>query len=208
MTIIFPSIRNNWMSKLADESVRYQTLKDIEIIKVTEPNLTTSKITNMALDRARGELITWAYDDDVLLLEKCEILAMYADKYKNFDVFYAGYIGIDKKNRFNKISSPPPFDIEYLTKYGNYIDTFSTAVRREKINGTRFREDYPIMAEYLFWFDLYKKGLKFKRISVPLAMYRRWNGAISTKRRDESRIEIERLRKEFGSQHYSTHYGE
>jgi len=207
MSIIYPSIRDNWMSKLADESVRYQTLKDIEVIKVTEPGLTTSEITNKALDTAQGELITWAYDDDVLLLEKCEILAMYADKYKDFDVFYAGYIGINEKNRFNKISSPPPFNIDFLTNYGNYIDTFSTAVRREKIGDSRFREDYPIMAEYLFWFELYRKGLKFKRISVPLVMYRRWDGAISTKRRKEAHQEIDRLRAEFGKQYYSIHYG-
>lgn len=206
MSIIYPSIRNDWMSAIADDSIKYQTLKDIEVIKIDDPNLDCTQAENMGLDKAKGELITWAMDDDVQLLSKCEILAMYADKYPEYDIFYAGHIRIDEQGNFKNIFLPPPFDIEYFITHGNFVDSFVTTIRRERIGDIRFRADYPYTNEYLFWYELYLKGLQFKRINLPLAMLRQWNGARSSSCLQERYDELLKLRAEFGERFYSEHF--
>jgi hypothetical protein len=202
MTVIFPSIREGKISKQSHLSVQYQTLKDIEIIENRDPNLTPGEAANKALDEATGELITWAYDDDVLLLPKCEILAMFADKYLDYDVFYSGHITIDEKNKFTGIWNPPHFDIDYFISTGNFISTIAAAVRREKIGDIRFRLDYSLTDEFIFFYDLYKKGLRFKQIGVPLVLVRNWDDNRTLKFHDEKLKEHERIRAEFGDQFY------
>jgi len=202
MTVIYPSIRNDKMSELAMLSIRHQTLKDMEILEIRDPDITPGEAANRALDIAKGELVTWAYDDDVLLLSKCEILAMYADKYPDYDVFYSSHIIIDENNKLMAIWSPPIFNIGLFVSMGNFISTITTAVRREKIGDIRFRTDYPLTDEYLFFYDLYQKGLKFKQIGVPLALVREWSGSRTAKYHEEKIQEHERIRMELGEQFY------
>lgn len=202
MTIIYPSIRNDWMSKLADKSIERQTLKDIEVIKIDDPNISMAEATNIALDKATGELITWAMDDDIQMIEKCEILAMYADKYPEYDIFHAGHLAISKLGSLKRVRWPCDFDIEKFVAGERIVDSFTSAVRREKIGNVRFRGDFPRAQEFIFWYELYYKGLKFKRITLPVAIIREWGGTISSRYKQETLDEIEKARIEFSKGSY------
>lgn len=187
---------------MADDSIKYQTLKDIEVIKITDPDISPGEVINIGLDKAQGELITWMYDDDVQMLEKCEILAMYADEYPKCDVFYGGQVIIDEKNKFSTVFTPPQFDIESFITTGNYISSVTTAVRREKIGNVRFRVDYPICDEFIFFYELYQRGARFKRIDVPLVFVRSWLDARTVKNHQAKVREHERMRTEFGDDRF------
>jgi len=201
VTIIYPSIRNDHYSKLALASIYNQSHRDFELIDDREgPN--ANMAINRCLDKARGDLITWCYDDDVLFAEKNEIFAMYANRYPNIDIFYCGHVGIDHKNRFLYLWNAPYFE-ESLFEHGTLFGTLSVAVRRKSLNGIRFRERYPITGEFVFFYELFKAGCKFLCINVPLVYVRNWKGQNTVEKHEAKKKEHEQIRKEFGSHLYS-----
>lgn len=206
VSIIFPTIRNDKYSEICRETIANQTLKEIEVLEYGK-EYTALSGTNHGMKHAKGELITFAYDDDVLLHEKNEILYMYSQLYPDVDIFFTSYIAIDKNSKIKYLVNLQEFEIERFTTGGNYISTLSAAIRRKSVEGMTFREDYPICNEYIFWLECYRRGLKFKYIGVPLVMHRMWGDGTTTRCHEEKLKEHKRIQDEFGKEFYSKrHY--
>ena len=202
VSVIFPHTRTDWLFKRAYESIKAQTHDNFEILHDSLKDSPGMAI-NRCIDRASGDLLTWSYDDDYDLPNKLEIFAMYAEKYPDIDIFYGGHWAIGIKNNLKIVYIPRSFDFELLKVSGNYISTVATAVRRERLGDIRFRLDYPLTDEYVFWVQCHRKGLKFMRIAVPLCCVTHWSESRTYKYHGEKLDEHKKIQKEFGKDFYS-----
>ena len=65
VTIIFPSIRTDEYYEIAKSSIVNQSLKSIQLLEDRIKRKNNADSMNACLDKAQGELITFAYDDDI-----------------------------------------------------------------------------------------------------------------------------------------------
>lgn len=207
VSICHPTIHTDKRAEQALMSMEHQTHEDTEIV-IDKGGPDVVYAMNRCLKKATGDLITWCYDDDVLMLEKNEILAMYAEKYPDIDVFYTGMVNITKNNKFLNLWSPPAFD-KNMFEYGNVVSTIAAGVRKSAIGDITFRTDYPVCHEFVFFLDLMNKGCKFLCINIPLVFVRVNKQQYSYENHAKKLKEHEKIQEEFGKNLYSRrHYNE
>lgn len=201
ITTIFPTVRDDDKARKALKSIKNQTLRSHELI-MDGGGPTAGAAINRAIDVATGDLITWCYDDDILMEERNQIFSLYAQKYPDVDVFYGGGIYINETGKMLYLWYPPVIDDESL-EFGCVPSTLLSAVRRTAVGDIRFREDYPICDEFVFFYNLYQKGCKFMRIHIPLAFIRVWDGQNTLRKHEAKVAEHKRIQQEYGEKIYS-----
>lgn len=194
VSIIYPSIRKDKYAHIAEQSILRQTLRSIQVIKDSKSRECNADSLNCCLDRVQGDYVTFAYDDDICMLDKTMVLTLYADAFPEYDVFYSSQLMIDEKGRLGGYLNVPDFDMDKFIYFGNFISTATCLVRKSAIGDIRFNRDFPITHEYLFFYELAKKGCQFRRIDVPLAMIRVHKNQMSVLNHDMKLEEHKRLR--------------
>ncbi len=212
VTILFPTIRTDKYYDIAKASIINQTCGNIQLIEDSLPRKNNAYSFNACLEKANGDIITFVYDDDICLQDKCLILKLYADKFPDVGVFYTSQILIDSEGKIGGYLCPPEFEMKHFKEYGNYVSTGTSAIRRSCIGDTRFNPDFPYTHEYLFFYELAQKGVKFKRIDMPTMMVRVHKGQLSAKYHYEKAEEHEKLKqylddeKVYSNRRYTKHY--
>ncbi len=200
VSFIMPSIRDDEWFDIAVKSILDQSLKDIELIIINDNHQRrtdifqddrvrmidgygggqTSKCLNKGINEARGILVCFAFDDDVVFPEMAEILYN-AFQIRNADVIYGSYMTIDKTGELIEFMRfPIKFNYE-IFKVENNMPIASNGFRLLplKWKNIKFDENYDLINDSIFLYDCYHAGLRFEGISVPLMYYRLHNKARS-----------------------------
>lgn len=145
---------------------------------------------NVGIKNTIGEFIAFCDDDDIWMENKLEaqikkIEETGCDFISSNTLYFRSSINkIIGKSKNRKIKN-----IQDFVKK-NQINTSTVMIRN--INGLCFNEDKNLIAveDYLFWLELYIKGVEFEFILEPLVYYRINGGNISQKNWEINHVKI------------------
>lgn len=135
---------------------------------------------NIGLEEASGEYIALLDSDDVWLPDKLarQISFMQAIK---ADISCTAYRRMSADSqRIGKIIKAPEVITYHVLLKNTCIANLTTIVRREAIDGTRFKDIGH--EDYAFWLELLRRGLVVAFLDADLARYRVVDGSVSSKK--------------------------
>lgn len=129
---------------------------------------------NAAIRCAEGRYIAFLDADDIWLENK---LVRQLDAFsQGADVVYSDFVRFHKDGSEKIVVSPDGVDFKKLLR-GNCIGNLTAAYDVSKL-GKFFQESIG-HEDYLMWLQIFRKGVKSKRVPEKLAMYRVLNTSVS-----------------------------
>ncbi|TWI88223.1 teichuronic acid biosynthesis glycosyltransferase TuaG [Chitinophaga japonensis] len=153
--------------------------KRIRIVKTPE-NGGAAAARNFGIELARGAYIAFLDSDDLWMPDKLEIQIRQM-RAKNALFSFTGYQVINECSKYIKtIHVPKKFGYRKLLQ-GSYIGCLTVIYSAEKL-GKMFFPVYDGPEDYILWLRISKmiRAQQIIGINMPLAMYRKRNGSISS----------------------------
>lgn len=140
---------------------------------------------NMALEKARGEYISFLDSDDILknnYLESC--VTIFLEKKGEISAVYTNYLAFNTKNErvFSKAVSGIVCFADMLKRYEICISSCLFSNEERKSNNILFNKNYSMIEDYDFYLQLvFHKPFFF--LSEPLAKYRMHEDSLTHKQK-------------------------
>lgn len=161
-----------------DRIIREYAGRDSRIVVLEHSrNMGLSAALNTGFRRARGEFLTWTSHDNRYSPIAIEVLVRYLCKWKEIDLVYSAYYGMDEEGQVAAEPTylPPPWKI----KKGNVVGPFFMFRRKIWECVGEYRTDRKYVEDYDYWARVYTKGFRMMRIQVPEYYYRRHPGSLT-----------------------------
>jgi len=162
--------------KFADEDCRIKVLR--------QPNGGVSVARNMAIARARGELIAFLDADDVWLPGKLAAQLDLLKQEPRVNLLFTDYFYGDGRNNFDRRYSNadkfPNGDVGRRLIYFNLFGTSTVIIKRETLDAVGwFDVELSVAEDWDMWLRIAERGLYAKGVRQPMARYRLWPGQVS-----------------------------
>jgi glycosyltransferase involved in cell wall biosynthesis len=176
--------------------LEYQKIDNrIKVFK-NPSNFGVSFSRNYGIEKAIGDYLIFWDSDDIASPDRLYLQSQII-KDKSIDVFYSNYHIIDtfgnilfKKKAISKLNI-------YNFYIENPIPNLTALIKRESIGNFRFRINVK-HEDSIFYFDLFKSGLKFKKVSLQDHFYYRYHSnSLSGKKYESLRWRYFNLRNDF-----------
>lgn len=135
---------------------------------------------NYGIDKAKGEIISFAAADDIQLLNKVEVIVQ---SLKRADFCYSGYYHANIYGQAWQEVHPKPLTKENI-KNNDCMSGEAVAGKKKVFEAVRFR-DLQVNEDMALSWDLYKSGFKYAMIDIPLFNYRLLPTGVSYSRKKE-----------------------
>jgi GT2 family glycosyltransferase len=169
------------------------------IIYLRKENGGEASAKNAAARAASGEFVVLLDADDTYLPERLEALGQLAAARPDLDLMTTdAFIEVDGESARRVYASPSRFEVHDQRKAilrGNFIHGHA-AIRREAylaVGG--FDESIRFTADWDCWIRLILGGARAGRVAEPLAVYRVWEGGLSSSRLAYARGHVQTLEK-------------
>ena len=160
------------------------------------------KAWNIGYNKSNTEYCINVNTDDRLFPNGLEIMAVYAKKYKDIDVFYSPCLITDNKDHgnYSGIYDWPDFSKGELLKRC-ICGPFPLVKLRSAIEVGLFNSEFTISGDYEMWLRMASKGKRFMKIKEPIGGYYINPSGLSTnpKTLNEHLLEDEKLRRIYGN---------
>lgn len=155
---------------------------------------------NLAVDKAKGQYITFLDVDDWWHENKLEMQIEAFAANKNIDIIYTNYFFINgKKSKVVYGDKSPSGRIFKSLLKENFIGVSTLMIKRQIFNNINFENRFHIIGDYDFTLKA-ARLYNFYYISVPL-LYYRWHGKNESIKKEELKInELKILYKELTDQ--------
>lgn len=154
---------------LSDE--RVVLLKQLE-------NCGPVKARNKAIDYASGNIISFLDSDDLWLSEKLEHQVSYFQANRSQAIVFTDYIIIDSEGNKKQIVTAPKIVCYDKLLRSNYIGCLTCSYSADLLGKRYFSEVGH--EDYVLWLSILKEGYSAINIGLPLALYRRHEGSLSS----------------------------
>lgn len=190
ISVIIPRRPNEEFESV--KSIKAQTYKNIEIIKITDKDLKgASWARNQGLKKAKGEYIFFC-DNDVELVPDC-LEALYR-KLRNSEASWCfGKISIDGENTPPKGATPKNKKSESYLMYFEHISTMSLIDAKAK---PRWDESFRRFDDWDLWMDLDGRGHSGLFLDKVILYTKQKPNGVSMQ--DDAEEALEKLRKKYG----------
>lgn len=210
VTYILPTIRKQWIDQTI-KSVLAQTLEDWEMIILDKNHVIQNPIDkritvidmdrkshcadiNIARELAKSDIILHIFDDDIDLPHRAEFIYNTMTK-DNLDVFIGSYWNMDVNGIVDGEVIVQPFNYDNYRLRGLNMPLFCSGYRNSTC--PKWRKDFHLLADYCFFTDCHKRGLKIVTSKEILAKIRNHPGQVNqTDKNPEMQIfwDMERYR--------------
>ena len=212
VTIITPTYNQGEFIEETIKSVVYQTYKNIEYIIIDnesddgteqivqrykthcsinylrEKDFGQADALNKGFDLANGSIVCWLNSDDYYFDNSViEKIVNIFKKNKDVDIIYGnGYCG----DKLGNILYPHMINTKHLSmKYLNILSPILQPSSFWRKNDIRLKNEYPYSFDWVFFREMFIRGLKFFYFNEYLSIYRMYDsnktGADNWKRRKE-----------------------
>ena len=138
---------------------------------VSEPDRGQSDALNRALSRASGRWVGWLNADEFYLPGGLTALVQEGER-SGADVVFADALFVDTGGSFMRLKSQHPFSHHVLHKYGTFIATCSTLIRRSALWPDPWDQELRLLMDRDLFMQLHQRGARFRYLRWPAAAFR------------------------------------
>ncbi len=140
---------------------------------VSSPDEGQSDALNKALDMASSEWIGWLNADEFYLPDALHhVAALAATRTLDADVIYGDCAFVDSCGQLIRLLPAHPFSEEVLRRYGCFIPSCATFVRRGALEGHRWSTGFRRAMDWQLWMTLADSGCRFEYTPKVLSCFR------------------------------------
>lgn len=154
-----------------------QLLEDLsrrhpQLDHTSEPDRGQSDALNRAAARARSDWVGWLNADEFYLPGAVAAAADAIAAEPEADVIFGDCVFVDAHGRYLRLLPAHHFSKFTLRKYGCFIPSCATFVRRRRLTQTAWDPRMRRVMDWHLWLSLAADGARFRYLPRPLAAYR------------------------------------
>jgi len=151
-------------------------------------NLKLPGALNAGFALARGELLTWASDDNWYAPDALSSMARFLLSHAAIDIVYCDYVRVDSAGTFLYVETVAPPE---LLAYRNVVGACFLYRRRVQECTGPYAVDLFLAEDYDFWLRASQR-FRFGVLRRPLCFYREHDRSLTSEFRDDVRLVVER----------------
>lgn len=176
----------NWELIVVDDCSKDDTCQIVAGFATEHPNIKLVKLPqnggvanarNVGLAHTNGKYIAFLDSDDIWLKDKLQKQVAYMEN-KNLAMTFCAYHRIDEEGKIISAKIAAPYRVSYRQLLSHNVIIFSTSLTlKSAIGDLRFKKAGH--EDWIFWLDLFKKGIAGFGIDEALVWYRIRKGSVS-----------------------------
>ncbi|WP_259407989.1 glycosyltransferase family 2 protein [Streptomyces akebiae] len=136
------------------------------------PDRGQSDAMNRAAARATSDWLGWLNADEFYLPDAVAVVADVIAAEPETDVVFGDCVFVDAHGRYLRLLPAHRFSHFTLSKYGCFIPSCATFVRRRRLTQTSWDPRLRRVMDWNLWLSLAADGARFRYLPRPLAAYR------------------------------------
>jgi glycosyltransferase involved in cell wall biosynthesis len=165
---------------------------------VSEPDKGQANAVNLAMRRSRGEILGWLNSDDAYFDRRAIAAAVDVfGRYPSVDVVYGHAALVAADGELIQLLWVPPFH-EWLHRRTNFVIQPAALIRRSAVEDVLLDESYDFTMDRELWVRLWRRGSRFARLPLIVAIDRHHSTRKSYTMEDVGDRDRDRLGREHG----------